>query len=94
MPLPLPLYDTSRPVEDTSLGEVVTRIGIPLAALIVLAMIGGGNDLLRFRSTFIGCGFLAAFATLVILMRFEMGRRRFLLVGIFLAFIAVIAAAL
>jgi hypothetical protein len=85
----MPLHDKF----DTSLGEVATRIGIPLVALIALAVFGGG-DPRSFRSALIGFAFLAAFSALVILMRFEMGRRRFWLVGVFVAFVAFVACSM
>jgi lipopolysaccharide export LptBFGC system permease protein LptF len=89
----MPLLDRE-PVEDTSLREVATRIAIPLVALVALFVASFfSRDVHRAtRSFLIGLVFLAAFSTLVILMRFEMGRRRLWLAGALVAFAALLVA--
>jgi hypothetical protein len=58
--------------------------------LIGLAVFAGNSRREVSHSVLIGLVFLAAFSTLVILMRFEMGRRRFWLAGALVAFAALV----
>ena len=90
------LHGERHSLDDTPLGEVATRIGIPLVALVALFVVSFfSREVHRAtRATLMGFGVLAAFSALVILTRFEMGRRRFWLVGALAAFIALVAAIL